>query len=138
MDMEEKDFAMDSIVERMEEMKLEIAALKEALAAKIEGAEDCECKERGAHSIDLNKIKNMLEESFEKLTDTLRPLLEKAGHKISDPAKAAVARAEEKIIIKPFTAVAIALGAGFILGKICTFAANCYHCDCYDEEDDDE
>lgn len=138
--MEEKDFAMDAIVERMEEMKLEIAALKEALAEKAEAAEKCEPEENGFQHLDLHKIKGMLEEGFEKLNAALHPLLEKTGQKISEPTRAAVAKVEEKISVKPLTAVVIALGAGFILGKMCALAAHHYHCDCYDddEEDDDE
>ena len=135
--MEEKDFAMEAIVERMEEMKLEIAALKEALAAKTEEASDGGAHfVHGHHGIDLGKIKNMLEEGFEKVTETLRPLVEKAGHRISEPTRAALAKAEEKIAVNPLMAVAVALGAGFVIGKICTLATHYYHC-CYEEDEEE-
>ncbi len=135
--MEEKDFAMEAIVERMEEMKLEIAALKEALTEKAEKElEGGAHFGHGPHGIDLGKIKCMIEEGFEKVTETLRPLVESAGRRISEPTRAAVARAEEKIAVNPFAAVAVALGAGFVLGKICTMATRYYHC-CYEEEDDE-
>lgn len=134
--MEEKDFAMEAIVERMEEMKLEIAALKEALAAKTEEVhEEGAHFAQGHHGIDLGKIRIMLEEGFEKVTETLRPLVEKAGRKISEPTRAAMAKAEEKIAVNPLMAVAVALGAGFIIGKICTIATHCYH---YHYEEDEE
>lgn len=137
--MEEKDFAMEAIVERMEEMKLEIAALKEALAQKAEdiAEEGGEHFRHGVHSIDLGKIRSMLEEGFEKVTETLRPLVETAGRRISGPTRAAVAKAEEKIVVNPFTAVVVALGAGYVIGKICTMATRYYHCSC-EEDDEDE
>lgn len=129
--MGEKDFAMDAIVERMEEMKLEIAALKEALAAKTEETEGKECRRP-----DLGKIGDMLEEGFGKVTETLKPLLERAGHKIYDPTRAAVAKAEEKVAVNPLLAVAVALGAGFVIGKICAMTTQYYHCPCFEDDED--
>jgi len=131
--MEEKDFAMEAIVERMEEMKLEIAALKEALAARDAEAEEC----ADGHHHDFSRIKSMFEESFEKLAETLRPILDKATRRVSEPTMAAVAKAEEKISLNPLAAVAIALGAGFIIGKVCALATHCYHCHCDDDEDEE-
>lgn len=125
--MEEKDFAMEAIVERMEEMKLEIASIKEAMTAN-EDAPKATCP-----TIDFSKIRSMLEEGFEKVADALRPLAERADRNIGKPARAVVEKAEEKIVVNPFAAVAIALGAGLIIGKLismsCPFS--------YDDDDDE-
>lgn len=108
--MEDNNFSGSdaTMMERMESMQREIEELKAALAEK---------ELASGKSADMSKIKCMFEEGFSKIIDALRPVLDGANQKLSEPAKAAATKIEEKIVVNPFTAVMLALGLGFLLGK---------------------
>ena len=107
----ESNYTPEDMAAHMEEMKEEIAALKQLLAEKRDEAAD-----RGRDM--KHDIRAMVEEGFAKVSDAIRPFAEKAGHRIADPTKDVVARVEEKIVIHPIAAVMIALGAGLVVGKM--------------------
>ena len=108
--MEENSFSSENMTveERMECMQREIEELKAALASKDPSPQK---------AVDMSKIKCMFDEGFSKIVEALRPVLDSANQKISEPAKAAATKLEEKIAVNPFTAVMMALGVGFLLGK---------------------
>lgn len=107
--MGDNDFRMEEIMERFENMKAEIASLKDTLVEKEASV--------AKNMPDMGKIKSLFEDAFAKLVETIRPVLDGANRSISEPAKAVASKVEEKIIIHPFTAVMIALGAGIVIGK---------------------
>lgn len=107
----ESNYMTEDMAARMEEMKAEIAALKELLAEK---------KDEAVSRIP--DIKSMVEEGFAKVSDAIRPLAEEANRRIGNPTKEAVSRVEEKIAVHPFAAVMIALGAGLVVGKMLDIA----------------
>lgn len=107
--MGDNDFRMEEIMERFENMKAEIASLKDTLVEREASV--------AKNMPDMGKIKSLFEDAFAKLIETIRPVLDGANRSISEPAKAVASKVEEKIIIHPFTAVLIALGAGIVIGK---------------------
>ncbi len=107
--MGDNDFRMEEIMERFENMKAEIASLKDTLVEREASV--------AKNMPDMGKIKSLFEDAFAKLIETIRPVLDGANRSISEPAKAVASKVEEKIIIHPFTAVMIALGAGIVIGK---------------------
>lgn len=107
--MGDNDFRMEEIMERFENMKAEIASLKDNLVEREASV--------AKNMPDMGKIKSLFEDAFAKLIETIRPVLDGANRSISEPAKAVASKVEEKIIIHPFTAVMIALGAGIVIGK---------------------
>jgi ElaB/YqjD/DUF883 family membrane-anchored ribosome-binding protein len=108
----ENDVRIEELVLLVENMREEIAALKESVAKE-------ETTER--RGPDMTKIKSFLDDGFAKVSEALRPAVEKAREKIGKPAGDTVNALEEKIAAHPFASVGIALAAGFVAGKAVGF-----------------
>ena len=91
--MGDNDFRMEEIMERFENMKAEIASLKDTLVEREASV--------AKNMPDMGKIKSLFEDAFAKLIETIRPVLDGANRSISEPAKAVASKVEEKIIIHP-------------------------------------
>jgi ElaB/YqjD/DUF883 family membrane-anchored ribosome-binding protein len=109
----ENDIRIEELVLLVENMRDEIAALKESVAREEAAAE-----RRGP---DMAKIKSFLDDGFAKVSEALRPAVEKAKEKIGKPAGDTVNALEEKIAAHPFASVGVALAAGFVAGKAVGF-----------------
>lgn len=112
----EGSYTNEEIMRRMEEMRDEIATLKAALAAKASETSETAETERAAP--DMRGVRHMFEEGFERMSEALRPLVEEADRKIGGSARHIVAQTEEHIGARPFTSVALALGAGLLIGRL--------------------
>lgn len=95
-------------------LSLHIAELKEEIATLKAKLHEKEKRVEGH----IPEIKEMIEEGFEKVSDAVRPFAKEAEHAIAEPTKEIMSLIEERINARPFTAMLVALGAGFVIGRL--------------------
>ena len=92
--------------QRIAELEAEIATLKDALAAQQESSPK--------KYVDLEKIKNAVDASSQKVIEAIKPILAK----YEEPGRAAAAKVGGKVSENPFLSVVVAFGAGIMIGKL--------------------
>ena len=108
-----KDIAkatQEELAASVEAMKAEIAELKDALAEK-------------EHQVmkkmpDMEKVKATFREGYNKISEAVKPILDQADVKLGEPAREAMHKVEKNITVHPLASVAVALGAGLVIGKL--------------------
>ncbi|MDO5562353.1 MAG: hypothetical protein Q4F74_01935 [Synergistaceae bacterium] len=87
---------------QIERLEARVEELTAALDAKVES------------KVDLTKIKNALNGGTDYVLNAIRPVIDK----YEQPTKEAVAKAGGKVSDNPFLSVAVAFGAGIIIGTV--------------------
>ena len=95
--------------ERIAELEAQVKALQNALTVQ----QSTETKPL----IDFKKVKSAIDDGSEYVIKAMRPLIEK----YEEPSKAAVAKVETKVSDNPFLSVAVAFGAGIVIGTVLNY-----------------
>ncbi len=101
--------------ERIAELEAQVEALREALEAQQECAQT-------KPLIDFTKVKSAIDDGSEYVINAMKPLIEK----YEAPSKAAVAKVENKVTDNPFLSVAVAFGAGIVIGTVLNYCSKKY------------
>jgi ElaB/YqjD/DUF883 family membrane-anchored ribosome-binding protein len=109
------DIKIEDLIQRIDSMQEEIASLRESIDGRTPEN----------RSFDIDRIKSLLQDGFSKITEAVGPAMDGVKVKLASPAKAVATSVEEKIAAHPLTSVAIALGAGLVIGKAVSSACRC-------------
>ena len=96
--------------ERIAELEAKIQELEGALGAQNESEEK-------KHLVDFAKVKGAIDSSAEYVLNAIRPVMER----YEEPSKAAVAKVGGKVSENPFLSVAVAFGAGIVIGTVLNY-----------------